>query len=95
MGIYIKGIEKPTKCAECYFYDQELGCMLVDDDIDHRSCPLVEVPTPHGRLIDADAVKKAVFHHLSIKGEEYLLPAEKSVFGNIVKSPTVIEAEEE
>lgn len=75
---------------------------LFDNDIDGYNarekmdwCPLVEVPTPHGRLIDAEQIKNAVFHHLSIKGEEYLLPAEKSVFGNIIKAPTVIEAEDE
>lgn len=26
----------------------------------HEKCPLTEVPTPHGRLIDADAVEKLV-----------------------------------
>ena len=26
----------------------------------HPDCPLVEVPTPHGRLIDADSVEKQI-----------------------------------
>ena len=59
----------------------------------HQNCPLIEVKTPHGRLIDADVLKKTILHHLGIKGEEYLLFAEKAVFGNIDKAPTVIEAE--
>lgn len=58
-------------------------------------CPLVEVPVPHGVLIDRDALKNAVYRHLCIKGEENLLPAEKSVFGNIIKAPAIIEAEVE
>ena len=58
-------------------------------------CPLVEFPEKHGDLIDRDEVRNAVFHHLSIKGEENLLPAEKSVFGNIIKAEAVIEAEGE
>ena len=61
----------------------------------HPDCPIVEIPEKHGDLIDRDEVRNAVFHHLSIKGEENLLPAEKSVFGNIIKAKAVIEAEGE
>lgn len=53
----------------------------------------VKVPEPNGDLIDRDEVRYSVFHHLSIKGEENLLPTEKSVFGNIIKVKAVIEAE--
>lgn len=56
-------------------------------------CPLVDLGK-HGDLIDRDEVRNAVFHHLSIKGEENLLPAEKLVFGNIIKAKAVIEAED-
>lgn len=106
MSVLIKGMDMPDRCLKCPFMvsrDND-DCILLTEEENlmfesfeqlKEHCPLVEVPTPHGRLIDADALKKAVFHHLSIKGEEYLLPAEKSVFGNIIKAPTVIEAEEE
>lgn len=68
MGVYIKGMEMPEKCAECRlstvhsFNDRPLCDVLVEymsygeweaKRLDH--CPLVPVP-PHGRLIDADAV---------------------------------------
>lgn len=59
------------------------------------SMELVELPEKHGDLIDRDEVRDSVFHHLSIKGEKNLLPAEKSVFGNIIKAKAVIEAEGE
>ena len=45
MSVLIKGAEKPTNCDVCF---------LADTNICWRACPLVEVPTPHGRLIDAD-----------------------------------------
>ena len=42
-------------------------------------CPLVEVPTPHGRLIDADAlIENANFYETEMEAKE---------------APTVIEAE--
>ena len=38
------------------------GYLDVDDEAiagrRHRCCPLVEIPTPHGRLIDADELLK-------------------------------------
>lgn len=53
-------------------------------------CPLIEVPTPHGRLIDADEL-------LRHKGDAYdseghLLYAVGT--GSIIAAPTIIEAEE-
>ena len=109
MSIYIKGTRAPGDCRECQFinYSSISGrtwCGVTGDilAVDFRSipfegisenCPIEEIP-PHGRLIDADALKEAVFRHLSIKGEENLLPAEKSVFGNIIKAKTIIRAED-
>ena len=84
--------------AACGLCDGEV--FFDDFSLDYRNtrgcgCPLVELPEKHGDLIDRDALRDAVFHHLCIRGEEYLLPAEKSVFGNIIKAHTVIEAEGE
>ena len=54
----------PKSCWDCYFQDCG-NCLLnshkavdkniVKDRID-EDCPLIEVPEPHGRLIDADAL---------------------------------------
>lgn len=41
------------------------------------------------RLIDAGALKKAIIKHLCVKSEDYLLPAEKSIYDLIDKQPTV------
>lgn len=64
MAILIEGMEMPKSCWDCYFQDCG-NCLLnshkavdkniVKDRID-EDCPLIEVPEPHGRLIDADAL---------------------------------------
>ena len=68
MGVYIKGMEMPKDCAHCSFQgfggrmNERILCMLTgtNDYINQQSkfedCPLIDVPTPHGRLIDADAL---------------------------------------
>lgn len=65
MSILIKGMEMPKNCAEC---ERWSICKCLNDYDDYESilyavedgdlvkadgCPLVEIPTPHGRLIDA------------------------------------------
>lgn len=59
------------------------------------SMELEELPSKHGDLIDRDVVKNAVYNQLCIKGEENLLPAEKAVFGQVIKAEAVIDAEGE
>ena len=69
MGIYIKDAELPTSCRSCPFENggdcyggKAKYIMDVDDNEEqfrnsrHPNCPLIEVPEPHGRLIDADAL---------------------------------------
>lgn len=63
MGVYIKGMEMPQNCKSCNFYNG-LGCkatgrmfaMFYNVATRRNDCPLTEVPEPHGRLIDADAL---------------------------------------
>lgn len=64
MGIYILK-EFPKNCNDCpctsgwnCFADDEMRDIAEYDDNHTKPdwCPLVEVPTPHGRLIDADAI---------------------------------------
>jgi len=67
MGVYIKNKDMPKSCGECEFnYNLEGGsyewweCVILHDDINQfdtrrTDCPLIEIPTPHGRLIDWDA----------------------------------------
>ena len=63
MSILIKGLEMPNACTDCIFIQRGFpdwcdlpdGHDIYNDKIRQEWCPLVEVPTPHGRLIDADA----------------------------------------
>ena len=71
MAIYIKGATMPTSCSSCPFENggdcyggKHKRIMDVDDDEEqfrnsrHPNCPLVYIPEPHGRLIDADKLTK-------------------------------------
>ena len=66
MSILVKGWDMPDDCKTCDFchYDGFIGfCFANDEKIAdegrREDCPLTEVPTPHGRLIDADKMEKA------------------------------------
>ena len=60
MSILIKGMEMPHNCEECGLTSHRpegLGlCHILHKQCNYdtrpKDCPLVEVPEPHGRLID-------------------------------------------
>lgn len=65
MSVLIKGMEMPTNCYDCPFIRQSFGydfyCAKgngIEDDIKNvyskrmDDCPLVEIPIPHGDLVD-------------------------------------------
>lgn len=67
MSVLVKGIEMPKNCADClleYTYDG-YNCRIVEKaaswGLEGRPswCPLVELPTPHGDLIDAEKLIEA------------------------------------
>ena len=81
MGIYIEGVEMPETCKLCYLSEFSAGlyayvCKPTGVRIDYemakvskpkRICPLIEVPEPHGRLGDLDALHSA----LRKRGKEF------------------------
>ena len=62
MSVLIKGMEIPKSCDKCELMTANYGCAFVGsvggESYRKRAwdCPLVEVPTTHGRLIDAEAI---------------------------------------
>ena len=98
MSVLIKGMEIPETCDECRFKEGEFdtecygrGIVCAVDGSSHEpryksNCKLVEIPTPHGRLIDADALcdDLTAFY----QGEV----AARSL---IYRQPTIIDAEGE
>ena len=102
MSILIKGMEMPSGCYTCPIIYSEDGAFdfecpfnsyfhwhNAEDVINYipDSCLLVAVPTPHGRLIDADELIGYLNEWLSD-------PVALSGFTRIINhQPTIIEAE--
>ena len=115
MGVIIKNMEMPESCSDCDFCiaipDDSYFCdcpvihgglnitQAIEDDVRHPDCPLVEVPTSHGQLIDADELKKALDERFDEMRNMYpsirFGPGWMLASSVIMHSPTVIEAERE
>ena len=87
MGVYIKDLKKPENCDICPIF---LAFTTCGCDRDH--CMFQEVPEPHGRLIDADALIQSdrMVGKLMMYGGEYVYTQ-----AEIDRSPTIIPASEE
>ena len=101
MSILIKGMEMPRNCMECGVgISKAANCIMTKPEAWKRAmgtgrqpeCPLVEIPTPHGRLIDANAI---VFTYTVARsdddGHNWLVRAVEQ--DEIDDMPTIIEAE--
>ena len=97
MSVLVKDMEMPCACVDCALYEADLyWCLGAKKEVpyspvDKRAefCPLVEVPTPHGRLIDADALRYEIakyFNGLPIQGHYDMLKM-------VDEAPTIIETE--
>jgi hypothetical protein len=79
-------MEMPESCDTCFLSkwdtcNERFYCMFDD-------CPLVEVPAPHGRLIDADALLE------DVRKNSVSYSADDFAHEWVDVQPTVIEAEE-
>lgn len=52
MSVLIKGMEMPKGCDDCFLPLRYCPHAMKENG----ECPLVELPTQHGRLIDAEAL---------------------------------------
>lgn len=112
---YIVPKEIPNRCGRCPCFHAEhpMYCQAVKADKNKRIyapygegrpdwCPLVEVPAPHGRLIDADAlINELASEHVggleAIKkytGADTWTSGLHTAWRTIDDADTVIEAEE-
>lgn len=88
-------LHQTGRCDRC---DDEPVCADFGTDYKRaraRFCPLVEVPTPHGRLIDERVAEQHIgYHMMGLVG-----PGERSdwqrVHDGLADAPTAIEAERE
>lgn len=98
MGVYIKGMILPKDCRECLQgFAIQIGCnRMKDGKISYHNrredCPLVEVKTPHGRLIDEGQIKTVYGEAMITRYQGYISRTEKITHTD---AQTVIEAEVE
>lgn len=99
MSIIIKGMNMPKNCGECRLYVDSIQtpdkkydcnpfCFATGKNITFIGeledfCPLVEIPTPHGRLIDGDELAKVLDARVS--GKACLITMD---------APTILETED-
>lgn len=95
MSVIVKGMEMPKSCDDCLCYDcWGNKCLAKDiyiDNVHIRSecCPLVEVPTPHGDLIDRNSLIDEINHMTIFNRNDY-----ENVYDVIANFETEIEAED-
>lgn len=101
MGVYVSSMEMPETCKLCYLSEFSAGfyayvCKPTGVRIDYemakvskpkRICPLIEVPGPHGDLIDRDKLRAKEFIH---DGDAYAVVMSR----DIRNAPTIIPADE-
>ena len=103
MGVYIKGMEMPKACEFCFIVGEceNKHYVLVKDGADYiprrvkENCPLVDVPEPHGRLIDADALANDLDYDAEHYEEDHEMKSNCASWLRSNATPTVIEAEGE
>ena len=83
MSVLIKGMEMPKNCFLCRF--KNIGICESKED-----CPLIEVPTPHGDLIERKAAHDSFLEVMAMTGYQFrALDCIREVY-----VPTIIPAEE-
>lgn len=97
MSVLIKGMVMPKACEWCRFISGglewycDVGKMRIYDYKSiHKDCPLVEVPTPHGDLIDRDDLIDEINRIYPSYGMDY-----EAAYSSISQADIIIEAEEE
>lgn len=98
MSILIKGMDMPISCEKCPLCYDYL-CCSIDNSLHmflynrHPGCPLIEIPTPHGRLIDASELDKCWEEKEDISEDVDYKILYKCVLAISKYAPTILEAE--
>lgn len=98
MSVLIKGMDMPTCCANCDIHNPFADTpycrrLLQVVPLEGRleNCPLVEIPTPHGRLLDENEVKNTFKFS---EDAEYARWTLAGVLMDIEDTEAVLESEE-
>lgn len=103
MSILINGMEMPKNCERCKFCfaitSDHIGkCAALEEFVDNvykqrsADCPLIEVPTPHGDLVDKD---KLIQEFIDSDLDHLQRDDWKEVIQIVADAPTIIEGSEE
>lgn len=92
MNILIKGVDISPDHIQCITVFPE-GFAIIEEyemglPIKTTKCEVVPVPTPHGRLIDADEIIKHEHQHYEYLSDEFYIEVR-----DVENAPTIIEAE--
>ena len=104
MSVMIRGMKMPEDCPVCPLahwnkLDNFTGCEVTKryfakEDMETAGrpsfCPLIELPTQHGRLIDADALKDVLEILIDKGGDIRYWELMRWILND---TPTIIEAE--
>lgn len=100
MGVYIPKMKKPKCCGECLLCldDSRIAngyCMIFHRHVNmtelDEKCPLIEIKTPHGRIIAESEITVVYGQTLETHFDGYTSRAYNL---NYTDAPTVIESEE-
>lgn len=97
----IKGMDMSTACNKCPFHNayictakgSPVSLQIYLKDKKPFDCPLVEIPTPHDKLIDKRPIIKFIQDGLNRKYNPFGYDAVE-ILSEIEFAPTIIEAEE-
>ena len=103
-GIYIKGMEMPKRCEDCFCYRHNaqydyaycnISSVNVRGNGNARlnNCPLVAVPD-HGGLVDANRLIDIALHLMHTAKNDDIANGAKWLWQYILEAPIIIEAEE-
>ena len=99
MCVFIKGFSMPETCEYCPCNNDGVGCGATGYIFSYADlyvkrmddCPLVEIPVPHGQIIDVETIEEIRFHDADgfhvISGEQ--------LYELEIDAKTIIEAEGE
>lgn len=110
MSVLIKGMEMPNRCLDCpLMVSRDNDECIVQSEADNEiaktwgdlraNCPLVEVPTPHGRLGDLDKLWDRIYNYTDNEGakmpfgdNDFMIHRD-SACELVEDAPTIIETE--
>ena len=111
MSVLIKGMEMPRWCCSCELNVDDTYCCVTEtafsdnerikEGFDYQekrlpNCPIVEVPTPHDRLVDGWKVLETAMEWCpDDDGTVGKIGDLRELLDEIEALPTIIEAEEE